>query len=315
MKILVTGSAGFIGFHVSKALLARGDEVMGLDNFNEYYDPELKEARNEILEKEKMYSLIRGDIRDCETVDAAMKGVDRVLHLAAMAGVRYSLKHPELYIDTNINGTFTILESVKKNRISGLIYASSSSVYGGNTKLPFCESDPIAGPIAMYGVTKRTNELMANAYHKLHGIHTTGLRFFTVYGPWGRPDMSLFLFTKALFEGNTLDIFGDGNMERDFTYINDIVSGVIAAIDKNEENEIFNLGRGKQEDLMEYVKLIEKECGKEGEKTMLPMQDGDVRSTLSDVTHAKEMLEYDPQTTIAEGIPKFVEWYREYYKV
>lgn len=313
MKLLVTGSAGFIGFHLCKALLERGDEVIGLDNFNEYYDPSLKRARSEILEKEKGFALIEGDIRDRATVDKAIKGVDRVVHLAAMAGVRYSIKHPELYEDVNVNGTANILESVKKNDIEGLIYASSSSVYGGNDKLPFAEKDEIAGPIAMYGITKRKTELMAAEYHEQHGLNVTGLRFFTVYGPWGRPDMSLFLFTKAILNDEPFQIFGEGNMQRDFTYIDDIVSGVIAAIDKNYPNEIFNLGRGKQEELMEYVKLIEETCGKEGKKEMEGMQEGDVRSTLSDIAHAKEKLGYDPQTTIKEGVPKFVEWYKSYY--
>lgn len=316
MKVLVTGSAGFIGYHVCKALLVRGEEVVGLDNFNTYYDPNLKEARNAELEKEKGFTLVRGDITDLMTVEKAMTGVDRVVNLAAMAGVRYSIKHPEKYVQTNVDGFLNILESAKKLEIPGLIYASSSSVYGGNEKLPFSEQDEIKGPVATYGVTKRAGELMAHAYHHLfYGINVTGLRFFTVYGEYGRPDMALFLFTEKILKDEPIQIFGEGKMQRDWTYIGDIVSGVLAAVDRNYEEEIFNLGRGSQEELMEFVSIIEKACEKEAKKEMLPMQPGDFRSSLADISKAKKMLGYEPKTKIAEGVPRFAEWYRKYYNI
>jgi UDP-glucuronate 4-epimerase len=313
MKILITGAAGFIGYHTAKKLLDRGDEVVGLDNFNPYYDPNLKEARARHLEGTKGFQMIRGDICDRETVSKAMKGVDRVCHLAALAGVRYSLEHPEEYIQNNIQGFFEIIDEVKKQNIPGLIYASSSSVYGGNNKSPASETDRVDDQIALYGMTKKDNELMAHTYHSLFGIPVTGLRFFTVYGPWGRPDMALFLFTDAILNNRPIDVFGEGQMQRDFTYVDDIVSGIIASIDKNYDEEIFNLGSGRQEELMDFIKIIEDTCGKEAEKNMMPMQKGDVRASLADVSYAKEKLGYKPKTMIAEGIPKFVSWYREYY--
>ena len=323
MRILVTGSAGFIGFHLSKALLARGDEVMGLDNLNPYYDPKLKEARNTLLQKHKNFHFIQGDITDRKTMEKAMCGacpepgrrVDRVCHLAAIAGVRYAFEHPEEYMRTNILGFFEVIEAVKRLKVPGLIYASSSSVYGGNSSLPSSEKDRVDLPISLYGQNKRDNELLAHTYHHLFGIPVTGLRFFTVYGPYGRPDMALFLFTDAIFKGKPLQIFGHGKQQRDFTYIEDIVSGIIAAIDKNYPEEIFNLGCGRKEELMDFVSMIEKECGKEGKKEFLDMQPGDVRASLADISHAKEKLGYSPKTTISEGIPKFVDWYRWYYGI
>ena len=315
MKLLVTGSAGFIGFHLIKQLLARGDEVVGLDNFNPYYDPKLKEFRNSELEKESSFKLIRGDITDRKTVDEAMKGIDRVCHLAAIAGVRHAFEHPDEYIQTNIVGTFNVLDSARKNDVPGFIYASSSSVYGSNEKLPFCEDDRVDNPVSLYGENKRENELLAHTYHSLYGMNVTGLRFFTVYGEYGRPDMALFMFTEKVLKGEPLQIFGEGKMQRDWTYIDDIVSGVIAAIDRNYENEIFNLGCGRKEELMDFVSLIEKSCGKEAKKEFLPMQPGDFRASLADISKSKGKLGYEPKTKIAEGIPKFVEWYREYYKI
>jgi UDP-glucuronate 4-epimerase len=322
MKLLVTGSAGFIGFHLIQALLRRGDEVIGLDNFNEYYDPSLKEARNAMLEKEKGFSLIRGDICNRDTLDRAMEGVDRVVHLAAVAGVRYSLEHPEEYVRNNIDGFFQVIDAVKGHGVGGLIYASSSSVYGGNGKLPASEDDRVDDPISLYGQNKRDNELMAHTYHALHGIPVTGLRFFTAYGEYGRPDMALFLFTEAILKGKTMQIFGEGKMQRDWTYIDDIVAGTVAAIDKNCDEEVFNLGRGKIEELMDFVSMIEKACLPPealakggGKKEFLPLQKGDFRSSLADISHAAERLGYEPKTDIAEGIPRFVRWYREYYKV
>ena len=242
MKILVTGAAGFIGYHTVQALCARGDEVIGLDNFSPYYDPELKEARAEILAKLPNFKMVRGDILDRPTVGKLMEGVDRVCHLAALAGVRYSLEHPDEYVDTNIRGFFNIIDEVRLQKIPGLIYASSSSVYGGNKKQPSHEDDRVDDPQSLYGMTKRDNELMAHIYHMHFDIPVTGLRFFTVYGEYGRPDMALFLFTDAILHDRPIDVFGEGKMQRDFTYIEDIVSGVVAAIDKNYPEEVFNLG-------------------------------------------------------------------------
>jgi len=313
MKILITGSAGFIGFHLAQELLRRGDEVTGLDNFNEYYDVKLKEARTAILVKQKGFTLVRGDICDRKTVEKVMKGADRVVHLAAIAGVRYSLEHPEEYIKTNINGFFEVIDAVKRLGINGLIYASSSSVYGGNNKLPSREEDRVDNPVSLYGLNKRENELMAHTYHALHGIPVTGLRFFTVYGEYGRPDMALFLFTEKLLKGETLSIFGEGRMQRDWTYIADIVSGIVAAIDKNYPEEIFNLGSGRKEQLMDFVSIIEKSCGKEAKKEFLGMQPGDVRASHADLSKAYKQLGYKSMTAISQGIPKFVEWYRKYY--
>lgn len=315
MKILLTGAAGFIGYHMTCKLLERGDDVVGLDNLNAYYDPKLKESRLKMLKEKKGFSFIKGDILDRTTVAKAMKGVDRVIHLAALAGVRYAFDHPDEYIDINIRGFFNILDEVRLQKIPGLIYASSSSVYGGNDKLPASEEDRTENQLSLYGMNKKDNELMAHTYHSLYGTNVTGLRFFTVYGPWGRPDMALFLFTDALLHDRSLSIFGEGKMQRDFTFIDDIVSGVIAAVDKNFPEEIFNLGCGRKEELMDYVKMVEKACGKEAKKNFLPMQPGDVRASLADITKAKKMLGYEPKTRIMEGVPRFVAWYREYYKL
>ncbi len=315
MKILLTGAAGFIGFHTTNKLLDRGDEVVGLDNLSPYYDPTLKEARLAELQKRKGFSFIHGDILDRETVAKAMKGVDRVCHLAALAGVRYAFDHPDEYIDINIKGFFHVLDEVRKQEIPGLIYASSSSVYGGNTKLPSSEEDRTDDQLSLYGMNKKDNELMAHTYHKLYGTHVTGLRFFTVYGPWGRPDMALFLFTDALLHGKPLQVFGQGKMQRDFTYVDDIADGIIASIDKNYDEQVFNLGCGRQEELMEYIKMVEESCGIEAKKEFLPMLPGDVVASLADISKAKKMLGYDPKTTIKEGVPRFTEWYRQYYKV
>jgi len=313
MKILLTGAAGFIGYHTAQVLLARGDEVVGLDNMNSYYDPTLKQHRLETLKTIKGFSFIKGDILDRPTVAQAMQGVDRVIHLAALAGVRYAFDHPDEYIDINITGFFHVLDEVRKQKIKGLIYASSSSVYGGNDKLPASETDRTDNQVSLYGQNKKDNELMAHVYHHLYDINVTGHRFFTVYGPCGRPDMALFLFTDAILKGNPLQIYGEGKMQRDFTYIADIVSGIVASVDKNYPEEIFNLGCGRKEELMDFISMIEKACGKDGKKNFLPMQPGDVRASLADISHAKEKLGYDPKTQIKDGIPKFVEWYRGYY--
>jgi len=313
MKIFLTGAAGFIGFHTTMKLLERGDEVVGYDNMNAYYDPSLKEARLKILQSQKGFSFIKGDILDRPTLAKAMKGTDRVLHLAALAGVRYAFEHPDEYIDINIRGFFHVIDEVRKQKIKGLIYASSSSVYGGNTEQPSSESHRTEDQLSLYGQNKKDNELMAHTYHHLYGVSVTGLRFFTVYGPYGRPDMALFLFTDAILKSSEMNIFGEGKMQRDFTFIDDIVSGVIASIDKNYPEEIFNLGCGRKEELMDFVSMIEKSCGKQGKKNFMDMQPGDVRSSLADVSKAKEKLEYEPKTQIKDGIPKFVTWYKEYY--
>jgi UDP-glucuronate 4-epimerase len=315
MKVLLTGCAGFIGFHTILHLLERGDEVIGLDNVSPYYDPTLKEARLKILSGKKGFSFVRGDILDRATVQQCMKGVDRVCHLAALAGVRYAFDHPDEYIDINIRGFFNVLEEARKQKVAGFIYASSSSVYGGNDKLPSSEEDRTDNQLSLYGMNKKDNELMAHTYHHLYGMHVTGLRFFTVYGPYGRPDMALFLFTDALLHDRPLQIFGEGKMQRDFTYVDDIVSGIVASLDKNYPEEVFNLGCGRQEELMEYVKMVETSVGKDAKKEYLPMQPGDVRASLADISKAKRMLGYEPKTTIREGVPRFVEWYRGYYKL
>lgn len=315
MRVLLTGCAGFIGFHTAQELLNRGDEVIGLDNVSPYYEPSLKEARLKMLDEKKNFTFVRGSILDRATVRKCMTGCDRVCHLAALAGVRYSFEHPEDYIATNIQGFFEMIDEARMQQIAGFVYASSSSVYGGNTSYPSKEGDRTDNQVSLYGMTKKDNELMAHVFHHLYDIPVTGLRFFTVYGPWGRPDMALFLFADALLHGRALQIFGEGEMQRDFTYIDDIVAGIIASIDKNYPEEIFNLGCGRKEELMEYVATIEKSCGVEAKKEFLPMQPGDVRVTSADISHAKEKLGFAPKTTIQEGVPRFVAWYREYYGI
>lgn len=315
MKIFLTGAAGFIGYHTALHLLARGDEVVGYDNMNAYYDPKLKEARLKLLKGKKGFTFIKGDILDRPLLSKSMKGADRVCHLAALAGVRYAFEHPDEYIDINIRGFFNVLDEVRLQKIKGLIYASSSSVYGGNDTFPASETHRTEDQLSLYGMNKKDNELMAHTFHHLYGVSVTGLRFFTVYGPYGRPDMALFLFTDAILHGKLMHVFGEGKMQRDFTYVDDIVSGVVASIDKNYPEEIFNLGCGRKEELMAFIRMIEASCGKEGKKEFLPMQPGDVRSSLADISHAKEKLGYEPKTMIKAGIPKFVEWYKEYYNL
>lgn len=315
MKVFLTGCAGFIGFHTAKRLLDRGDEVVGLDNVSPYYDPALKEKRLEMLQGMKGFSFTRGDIRDRATVRECMKGCDRVCHLAALAGVRYSFEHPEEYISININGFFEVLDEARLQNIAGFIYASSSSVYGGNTTFPSSEDDRTDDQLSLYGQNKKDNELMAHTYHKLYGIPVTGLRFFTVYGPWGRPDMALFLFTDALLNDRPLNIFGQGKMQRDFTYVDDIVSGIVASIDKNYPEEVFNLGCGRTEELMDYVGMVEKCCGKEAKKNFMEMQPGDTTRSSANIEKAKKLLGFEPKTSIREGVPRFIEWYREYHNI
>jgi len=320
MRILLTGAAGFIGHHIAQSLLDRGDEVIGLDAFTPYYDPQLKERRTERLAGRDGFRMIRGDIVDQEVLAQAFdllgSGPDtRVCHLAAQAGVRHSIDHPDEFIRDNVAGFGYITELCRQREVGGLIYASTSSVYGNNKDFPLKESSPTDAQVSLYGMTKKANELQASVYRTLYGLRSTGLRFFTVYGPWGRPDMALFLFTDAILRGHTMRIFGHGKMRRDFTYVDDIVDGFVAALDRNYELEIINLGCGNTEELMDFVRIIEESCGKEGIKEFLPMQLGDVVQTAADISKARELLDYEPKTKIAVGVPRFVEWYREYYGI
>ena len=314
MKILVTGSAGFIGSHVAHALLDQGHEVVGLDNFNDYYDPALKEARNVRLENREGFTLVRGDLCDCNLLTSIFKlhSFERVCHLAAQAGVRYSLQNPFVYEQSNLAGYLNILECCRHFEVSRLVYASSSSVYGGNKKVPFSESDPVDHPVSLYAATKKANELMAHTYTHLYGIQTVGLRFFTVYGPWGRPDMAYWLFTDAMLKGNPIKVFNHGDMKRDFTYIDDIVQGVLSSlfVDGLEPYEIFNLGNNQPELLMDMIKYLGDALGLAPKMEMLPMQPGDVPVTYADIEKAKAKLNYEPSTDLQVGLGQFVEWYR-----
>lgn len=314
--ILVTGAAGFIGYYVSKELIAQGHKVIGVDCVNEYYDVTLKQARLELLKKEKNFIFEKIDICDYESLgDVFSKySPEKVCHLAAQAGVRYSISHPFVYQKSNMEGFLNILELSKKNKIQNFVYASSSSVYGANTKLPFSETDPVDTPISLYAATKRSNELVAHTYSHLFDLPCSGLRFFTVYGPWGRPDMALFIFTKAILEGKPIQIYNQGNMQRNFTYIDDIVNGVIRVLNTPKKYEIYNIGNNKAEKLMDFINEIEKNTGKTAKKEFLPMQPGDVVATVADISKISE-LGYEPDTDIQEGIRNFVSWYREYYKI
>jgi UDP-glucuronate 4-epimerase len=332
---LVTGAAGFIGFHLSKRLLNEGCTVIGLDNLNDYYDVNLKKSRLEILEKESNFKFVYADLKDKEAVDKVFQEnkIDIVVNLAAQAGVRYSLKNPYAYIDSNIVGFMNILEASRHNKVEHLVYASSSSVYGANKKMPFSTSDNVDHPISLYAATKKSNELMAHVYSHLYGIPTTGLRFFTVYGPWGRPDMALFLFTKAILKGEPIKVFNYGKMERDFTYIDDIIEGVVRVIanpPKSNENydwtiqdpstshapyKVYNIGNNKPVQLMEFIETLEKHLGKKAIREYLPIQAGDVPKTYADVDNLIRDVGFKPDTSIDEGIRKFVEWYKEYYGV
>ena len=319
LKILVTGSAGFIGHHVTNALLRDGHEVVGFDNFNDYYRVTLKRDRNRLLEEQPGYTVIEADLADRQAVDACFKEhtFDAVCHLAAQAGVRYSLDHPFVYQTANLDAFLNILEACRHSGGPRLVYASSSSVYGGNTKLPFSENDSVDAPVSLYAATKKANELMAHCYSHLYGLQTIGLRFFTVYGPWGRPDMAIWLFTEAMLAGRPIRVFNHGHMERDFTYIDDVVSGVKQALigDGLAPYEIINLGHHCPENLMDMIKIIAAELGVEPGIEMLPMQPGDVPATYADIAQAREKLGFEPVTPIRTGIPKFIEWYRGYHNV
>ena len=317
MKIFVTGTAGFIGSHLAHSLLDDGHEVVGLDNFSDYYDVSLKEARSARLEGRKGYTGIKGDLTDYESLISNFKFHEPqlVCHLAAQAGVRYSITHPFAYQKANLEGHLNILEACRHAKIQRLVYASSSSVYGGNKKVPFSESDPVDSPISLYAATKKADELMSYTYTHLYGLQTVGLRFFTVYGPWGRPDMAYWTFTEAMLKGAAIPVFNYGKMERDFTYITDIVTGVKAALfaDGLDPYEIFNLGNNRAENLMDFIKTLADALGVEPKMEMLPMQPGDVPVTFADISKARKKLGYEPSTPISKGLPEFVKWYKEYF--
>lgn len=310
-QVFITGAAGFIGFHLAQKLHSRGDVVVGYDNFNSYYTPELKRARAKIL-REQGIEVIEGSICDREKLSKAVSNhkTTHLVHLAAQAGVRYSLTNPNVYIDTNIQGFTDVLEVCRSIPGIKLTYASSSSVYGLNTKVPFSEKDAVDAQASLYGVTKRSNELMAKTYNHLYGIPVTGLRFFTVYGPWGRPDMAYFSFAEKIMRGEPIEVFNHGKMLRDFTYIDDIVNGTVAAMDLGANCEIFNLGNHQPESLLDFISILEQALGKSTEKIMKPMQPGDVVSTYADISHSHQRLGFVPSTPLKLGIPKFVEWFK-----
>lgn len=315
--ILVTGGAGFIGSATTKALIDRGDRVVMIDSFNDYYDPKLKEDRLKIFLKgyKAGYTLYRGDIRDKKTLEKIFRKekIDKVIHLAAMAGVRNSLLDPALYVEVNILATVHLLDLAVQYRVKNFVYASSSSVYGNNQKIPFAESDPVDTPVSPYAATKKADELIAHVYSHIHKLPTTGLRFFTVYGPWGRPDMGVFLFIKNILEGKTLEVYNHGKMRRNFTYIDDIVSGILTTLDANLPYAVMNIGGDRDDALLDYIGTIEKYVGKKAKKKMLPMQPGDVLTTVADIKKLRA-LGWQPTTRIEEGIKSFVDWYKSYYK-
>jgi len=316
MKILITGTAGFIGYHLAKLFLEKGDEVVGIDNFNDYYDVSLKGDRNRILEEYENFKLYRLDISNLEELQQVFQDnkFDKVCHLAAQAGVRYSLENPYAYVDSNQVGFLNMINLTKDAGIKQFVYASSSSVYGNSLEVPFSEDADVNEPISLYAATKRGNELVAYTYHHLFGLKTIGLRFFTVYGPWGRPDMAIFKFVKNITEGKEIDVYNYGkDLKRDFTYVDDIVDGVVRSLDSDYENEIFNLGKGSPDELGKMIEIIEKELGMKAKKNLLPMQKGDVMVTYCDTSKAKEKLGYNPKIKLEEGIKEFVKWYREYY--
>ncbi len=313
-RIFITGIAGFIGFHLAIFLKKRGDLVTGCDNFNNYYDPELKRARAKQLNSLGI-SVFENDICDGPSMEKALSGQEftHFVHLAAQAGVRYSLKHPEAYVHSNLDGFVQVIEQVRKHPKMKFIFASSSSVYGLNKKIPFSETDPTDQPANLYGATKKSNELIAHAYHHLYGMSVTGLRFFTVYGPWGRPDMATFSFTRAILNGEPIQVYNHGKMQRDFTYIDDIVKGTAAALDLGSACEIFNLGNNHPEELLTLISLIEKKTNKRAKIEMLPLQPGEVLSTYADISKSQKMLGFKPQTSLEEGMSHFIDWYLKYY--
>ena len=333
MKILVTGAAGFIGFHTSRWLLERGDQVVGLDNLNNYYDVSLKQARLDILSKFPAFKFVKADLADRSEIPAlfASEKFNRVINLGAQAGVRYSIQNPLAYIDSNVVGFANVLEGCRHNNVEHLVYASTSSVYGANTKMPFSIHQNVDHPLSFYAATKKANELMAHTYAQLYQLPVTGLRFFTVYGPWGRPDMALFLFTKNILEDKPIDVFNYGNHRRDFTYIDDIVQGVVRSMDRvatgnanwnSDEPDpgtskapyrLYNIGNSAPVELMKYIECVEQRLGKKAQKNLLPLQQGDVPDTFADVDDLIRDVGYKPATPVEEGVRKFVDWYVEYY--
>jgi UDP-glucuronate 4-epimerase len=334
MIVLVTGAAGFIGYHVARRLLDRGDRVVGIDNLNPYYDVSLKEARLARLTDDAQFGFVRLDVADRGGMASlfAAERPQRVVHLAAQAGVRYSIENPHAYVDSNLVGFVNILEGCRHGGVDHLVYASSSSVYGGNTRLPFSEHDGIDHPVSLYAATKKANELMAHTYSHLYRLPTTGLRFFTVYGPWGRPDMALFLFTRAILEGRPIDVFNRGNMVRDFTYIDDIVEGVIRVLDRPAEPDpvfdashpdpatsdapyrVFNIGNSQPTPLAHYIEALEEALGRKAEWNCLPMQPGDVPATAANTDELNAWVGFKPGTTVRDGVRRFVSWYQDFYR-
>lgn len=316
MKILVTGSAGFIGFHVARALLERGETVIGVDNFNDYYDVSIKEDRNKILEGYEGFTLIRGDLADLDFVHNLFEtcAVDKICHLAAQAGVRYSLENPHAYVQSNLVAFVNLIDEARQHDVMDFVYASSSSVYGKNEKTPFAVEDNVDYPISLYAATKKSNELMAHTYHHLFGMKCVGLRFFTVYGPWGRPDMAAFKFLDLMRADKPIDVYNFGkDMKRDFTYIDDIVAGILASVDGDFGYDVFNLGNNNPVDLGDFIESLESRWGRKARKNLLPMQPGDVLETYADIDRSRELLGYEPMTSLEEGLKKFVEWYKDYY--
>ncbi len=334
MKLLVTGAAGFIGFFVSQALLARGDEVIGIDNLNDYYDPRLKASRLEILQNHKNFRFAKLDLADRRGMEAlfAAEKFSRVIHLAAQAGVRNSIENPHTYVDSNVVGFLHVIEGCRHHAVEHLVYASTSSVYGANTRMPFSVDQNVDHPLTLYAATKKANELMAHSYSSLYALPTTGLRFFTVYGPWGRPDMALFLFTANILAGKPIDVFNYGKHRRDFTYVADIAAGVVAAVDHvaapdaawNSEDpnpstsrapyRLYNIGNHRSIELLRYIEVLEHCLGRKAQMHLLPMQPGDVPDTLADVESLARDVGYSPSTPIEVGVERFVEWYRSYYR-
>ncbi len=312
--ILVTGAGGFIGAWTARALKERGHRVVGLDNFNSYYDVQLKRDRVKALIPD--VKMVEADVADRKALEGVFDGdkFDQICHLAAQAGVRHSLKDPYAYENSNNLGTLNLLELCRHRGVGSFVFASSSSVYGGNTKIPFSADDPVDRPLSLYAATKRANELTARVYHHLFGLRCTALRFFTAYGPWGRPDMALFSFTKSLSEGKPIEVYNQGKMRRDFTFITDIVDGVVAALEKDFPCEIFNLGHADPIELLDFISYIEKALGKTAEKTLKPLQPGDVPATWADIEKSTRLLGFRPRVSLGEGIEKFVDWYQNYYK-
>jgi UDP-glucuronate 4-epimerase len=328
MPILVTGAAGFIGYHTSQRLLARGESVIGLDIVNDYYDPALKRARLAELAKHGGFRFLEVDFADHQALTRAVEGedFDRIVHLGAQAGVRYSIENPHAYVQSNLVGHLNVMEVARHRHARHLVYASSSSVYGGNDTLPFRVEERVDHPLSLYAATKKADELMSETYAHLYRLPQTGLRFFTVYGPWGRPDMAMWLFARAIFAGEPINVFGEGNMRRDFTYIDDIVTGVVACLDNpppddGEEkaggsrgpHRLYNIGNHRSEELTRMIDLLEQACGRKAERRLLEMQPGDVRDTYADISAIQRDLGFEPKTTIDEGIPRFVEWFRAYH--